>query len=75
MARARIYRGMTFEDDKPRMVYTMVTGQMADGTMVHTEVEQTEDGAIVMEDGEPSLMLDIQYFRTIKYGMTVFFRI
>ena len=70
----RIYYGSA-EDENMRMMFATVTGQMADGTLVYTEIEQTEDGAIVTENGEPKLILNNQYRRYLRRGMQTFTRL
>lgn len=69
----RIYYGMDVESN--RTIFATVTGQMIDGTLVYTEVEQNEDGSIVTKDGEPELILDNQYTRHLRHGMQTFSRI
>ena len=72
----KIYYGLKFENGhEPRNVYATVTGQMSDGTMVYTEIEQTEDGAIKEDNGEAKLILDNQFTRHIKHGTQTFERI
>ena len=71
----RIYYGMAFSENKIRTVFATVTGQMSDGTLVYTEIEQNEDGSIVSVDGEPKLILDNQYTRHLKRGTQTFERI
>lgn len=71
----KIYYGATYEGDQIRTIFATITGQMVDGTMVYTEIEQTEDGAIVQENGEPKLILDNQYTRHLKHGMQTFERL
>ena len=63
------------ENYQVKNIFATVTGQMADGTLVYTEIEQTEDGAIVTKDGEPKLILDNQYTRHLKRGTQTFERI
>lgn len=69
----RVYFGL--DTDSGRTIFATVTGQMADGTMVYTEIEQTKDGAIVTEKGEPKLILDKQYSRMLRYGAQTFTRL
>ena len=69
----RTYFGYNTEES--RTMFATVTGQMADGTLVDTEIEQTEDGAIVTENGEPKLILDNQFTRRLKKGFQTFERI
>lgn len=69
----RIYYGMN-EDTSKTMMAT-ITGEMSDGTKVYTEIETREDGSVVMENGEPRLLLDNQYTRHLKYGTQTFSRI
>lgn len=71
----RIYYGVTFENGEMRTIFATVTGQMIDGTLVYTEIEQTEDGAIVQENGEPKIIIDNQYTRHLKHGMQTFERL
>ena len=71
----KIYYGATFEDGNMRAIFATITGQMADGTMVYTEVEQTKDNAAIIENGMPKLILDNQYTRHLKRGMQTFERI
>lgn len=72
----KIYYGMTTSDNyEIRNIFATVTGQMADGTLVYTEIEQNEDGSIVTKDGEPKLILDNQYTRHLKRGTQTFSRI
>ena len=75
MISMKIYYGATYEDHHMRTIFATITGQMADGTMVYTEIEQTDEGAIVTENGEPKLILDKQYTRHLKYGSQTFCRI
>lgn len=70
----KIYYGMTFENNEIRTIYATVTGQMSDGTLVYTEIEQNDDGSIVKIDGEPKLILDNQYTRHLKRGTQTFER-
>lgn len=69
----RIYYGT--KEHTTETVYTTVTGQMSDGTMVYTEIETKDDGSIIKENGEPKLILDNQYIRHMRYGMQTFERI
>ena len=69
----RKYYGADFENDFQPM-YAVVTGQMADGSLVYTKIETAEDGRLIKDDrGDYSLLLDEQYQRTIKHGCNVFF--
>lgn len=71
----RIYYGMN-EENHTETIMATVTGQMADGTLVYTEIETTEDGAIVTDkNGDPKLILDNQYTRHLKHGTQTFRRI
>lgn len=69
----RIYYGYSTEED--REVYATVTGQMADGTLVYTEIEQNDDGSIVTENNEPKLILNNQFTRHLVKGFQTFERI
>lgn len=69
----RTYFGFITQEN--RTAFATVTGQMADGTLVYTEIEQTEDGAIKTKDGEPVLILDNQFTRRLRKGMQTFERI
>lgn len=70
----KIYYGMT--EKGTRVIMATITGEMADGTKVYTEIEMTEDGSIATdEDGEPKLILDNQYTRHLKYGTQTFCKI
>ncbi len=70
----RIYRGI--ETDKGRTIFATVTGQMADGSLVYTEIEETDEKAIKLnKDGTPKLILDNQYTRHVRYGWNTFDRI
>lgn len=73
----KVYYGTTFNEDCSfRQIYATVTGQMSDGTLVYTEIEQTEDRAIVKDEyGDPKLILGNQYTRRLKRGMQTFERI
>lgn len=73
--KAKIYYGATFSNNSMRTIFATATGQMADGTMVYTEIEQNEDGSVVTENGEPKLILDNQYARHLKHGMQTFERL
>ena len=73
MTRAKIYYGSA--DDENRTMFATVTGQMEDGTLVYTEIEQTDDGAIVTENGYPKLILDNQYRRYLRRGCQTFARL
>lgn len=71
----RIYYGMN-EENHTETIMATVTGQMADGTLVYTEIETTEDGAIVTDkNGDTKLILDNQYTRHLKHGTQTFRRI
>ena len=69
----RVYYGWNLDED--RVMYATVTGQMADGSLVYTEIAQTADHAIIKENGEPKLLLDNQYFRRLRYGSQTFEKI
>lgn len=69
----RIYYGMELEEN--RAMFATVTGQMADGTFVYTEIEMREDGSAVKINGEYKLLLDNQYTRHLKYGTQMFIRL
>ena len=69
----RIYYGYNTEEN--RTVYATVTGQMADSTLVYTECETTNDGAVIFENDMPKLILDNQYTRHLKKGFQTFERI
>lgn len=69
----RTYFGYNTEEN--RTLFATATGQMADGTLVYTEIEQTEGGAIVKENGEPKLILDNQFTRRLIKGFQTFERI
>lgn len=74
--KAKIYYGAAIENNGiARLVFATVTGEMADGTLVYTEVEQREDGSAVFENGEPKLILDNQFTRRTRYGMQTFHRL
>ena len=73
MAMPKIYYGSDIDDQ--HIMYATVTGEMADGSLVYTEIEQNPDGSIVIENGEPVLMLDKQYFRMLRHGYQTFVRI
>lgn len=73
MARAKIYYGCDAEDN--HIMYATVTGQISDGSFVYTEIAQNQDGSIVVENGDPKLMLDKQYMRKIMHGCQTFHRI
>lgn len=69
----KIYFGYSTEES--RTVFATVTGQMSDGTLVYTEIEQNEDGSIAIENNEPKLILDNQFTRHLKKGFQTFDRI
>lgn len=69
----KIYYG--YDLDRNDTIFATVTGQMADGALVYTEIEKNADGSIVKENGEPKLILDNQFFRRLKHGMQTFERI
>lgn len=73
MARAKIYYGCDSEDN--HIMFATVTGQMADGSFVYTEIAQNDDGSVVIVNGEPKLLLDNQYLRRLKHGCQTFHRI
>ena len=75
MSKAKIYYGMAIEEDSYRSIFATVTGQMDDGTLVYTEIEQTEDKAIKVKDGEPVLILDNQFTRRLRHGCQTFHRL
>ena len=69
----RKYYGADYKNDMKPM-YAVVTGEMADGSLVYTKIEMNEDGSLAKDErGEYILLLDEQYQRTIKYGCQVFF--
>ena len=70
----RIYYGSK-EDDMSKTMFATVTGEMSDGTLIYTEIEQREDGSMVMENGEPKLILSNQYTRHTKHGTQTFRRV
>lgn len=69
----KIYFGYSTEES--RTVFATVTGQMSDGTLVYTEIEQNEDGSIVSENNEPKLILDNQFTRHLRKGFQTFDRV
>lgn len=69
----KIYWGMDVED--MRTIFATPTGQMDDGTLVYTECEIGEDGAVVMEHGMPKLILNNQYTRRLRHGWQSFHRL
>lgn len=69
----RIYYG--YNPDEDRVIYATVTGEMADGSLVYTEIAQGPGGEILKENGEPKLILDNQFFRRLRYGTQTFTRI
>jgi hypothetical protein len=75
----RIYFGTVIENTSRftniKHIYATVTGQMSDGTLVYTEIQSRPDGSVIIEDGEPKLILDNQYTRHLKRGMQTFERI
>lgn len=71
--KTKIWYGLAFEED--RIIYTTITGQMDDGTLVYTELEQRADGSVIFEYGEPKLILDNQYTRQLRRGMQTFHRL
>ncbi len=73
MAKTKIYYGCDAIDN--HIMYATVTGQMADGSFVYTEIAQNQDGSIAIENGEPKLLLDNQYLRMLKHGCQTFHRI
>ncbi len=73
MAKAKIYFGC--DADNNRVMYAAVTGQMSDGSFVYTEIAQNEDGSIIIDKGEPKLILDKQYSRRLKHGSQTFHRL
>lgn len=75
MTKTRIYYGAANDRKAGEVFYAVVTGQMADGTMVYTEVAHNEDGSVIKENGEYKLLLDNQYTRTLKHGFQLFFRL
>ena len=69
----RKYYGADYENGMKPM-YAVVTGQMADGSLVYTKIEMNEDGTLARDEyGDYALLLDEQYQRTIKHGCNVFF--
>lgn len=75
MTKQRLYYGTADDRSGNEIFFAVVTGQMADGTLVYTEVAHREDGSVIKENGEYKLILDNQYRRTLKYGMQLFFRL
>lgn len=75
MKKQRIYYGSADDKGAGETIFAVVTGEMADGTLVYTEVAQKEDGSVITEDGEYKLILDNQYRRTLKHGCQMFFRL
>lgn len=73
MARAKVYCGLNAEN--AHIMFATVTGQMADGSFVYTEIAQNQDGSIAIENGEPKLLLDNQYLRMLKHGCQTFHRL
>ena len=69
----KIYYGYSTADD--RIIYATVTGQMCDGSLVYTECETTDNGAVIFENKMPKLILDNQYTRHLKRGCQTFERI
>lgn len=69
----RIYYGT--KEHTTETIMATVTGEMSDGTLVYTEIETDDGGAIVTENGEPKLLLDNQYIRHTRYGSQTFERI
>lgn len=69
----KIYFGTITEEN--RNIFATVTGQMIDGTLVYTEIEQTNDGAIIKENGAPKLVLDNQFTRQLRKGFQTFTRL
>lgn len=70
----KIYYGMNVEEG--RTMCATVTGEMVDGTLVYTQIETTEDGAIIRDkNGEPKLILDNQFTRRLRHGWQSFHRI
>ena len=60
MAKVKTYYGLNYEES--RVMFAIVTGEMADGTLVYTEC-----------DGFGNLIdIDKQYRRTLKYGSQIF---
>lgn len=72
-SKAKIYYGYDVDENRP--IFTKVTGEMSNGTLVYTEIEQNEDGSIITVDGSPKLILDNQYIRRLKHGQQTFHRI
>ena len=75
MKKQRVYYGAANDRKAGEFFYATVTGQMADGTLVYTEIAHRDDGSVITENGEYKLLLDNQYTRTLKHGMQLFFRI
>ena len=71
----RTYFGMVVGEGTARMIFATVTGQMADGTLIYTEIDQNENGSIKTKNGEPVLILDNQFSRHLKHGTQTFTRI
>ena len=69
----KIYFGLNVDED--RLMYATVTGEMADGSIVYTEIEHDADMAIVTENGEPKLLLDNQFSRRLRHGTQTFHRL
>lgn len=75
MTKQRIYYGGADDRKCNETIFAVVTGEMNDGTLVYTEVEQNEDGSVKKENGEYKLLLDNQYIRTLRYGCQYFVRL
>ena len=71
--RSKIYYGGAYKEN--RCIYATVTGEMSDGTKVYTEIATKPDGSIIKENGEPKLLLDNQYIRTLRHGAQYFFKL
>lgn len=54
-----------WNDEESRVMFAVITGEMADGTKVYTECD--ESGEIIDDDK--------QYRRTLKHGAQWFFRL
>jgi hypothetical protein len=67
------YYGWNTEEG--RVMFATVTGQMDDGVLVYTEIEQNEDGSIKTKNGEPVLILNNQFTRKLKNGWQEFIRL
>lgn len=57
--------GITFENDKSRLMFAVVTGEMADGTKVWTECDEKKE----------LIDMDKQYTMQTRGGWTEFIRL